>query len=416
MPRLRVVAGPSTDALVPISANSDVPHTIKSDAFEGQILAYIKGFTDADGNVLHSEYFDRDDRKGITWSIQVQGRFLRPISADDVLFGNTFDRPLKLPWGSSAALKFMHFIDPTLEHDLTSNTKPWALSPLVATMPHLAHTRLPDASREPSPVRCRRPPHELRADAVDRKGWPAFPPPQSLTDDTAQLHLALQRPASSSSSPSPSPSPLLSRATSSAESSPDPGSSASASPNPNTLVLEEKEREKEKEKERKKKNRLSASSLASRLSVGGLSREDKLVRHANALQELRGASARRTYFRDAGHRRELVFGPEDVFTTDFCYGFIDFAPTLALHLPGGISFDLMHYWDGQPVRFVCCERRREADGSDSEEGGGGAADEPWGRVLWCVAIELVQDDEQQQQQPPAAANDHQAPGLEDDVD
>lgn len=134
MPRLRAVAGPSLNELVPISVNSDVPHTIVSDAFEGQILTYIKGFTDGEGNVLQSEYFHREDRKGITWSIQVQGmpldrdlllpltpsrlliltcdvassgRFLRPISADDVLFGNTFDRPLKLPWGSGAALKFM---------------------------------------------------------------------------------------------------------------------------------------------------------------------------------------------------------------------------------------------------------------------------------------------------------------------
>jgi Protein of unknown function (DUF1769) len=40
-------------------------------------------------------------------ALRLTGRFLRPISADDVLFGNTFDRPLKLPWGSSAALKFM---------------------------------------------------------------------------------------------------------------------------------------------------------------------------------------------------------------------------------------------------------------------------------------------------------------------
>ncbi len=73
MPRLRAVAGPSQDKLVPISVNSDVPHNIVSDAFEGQILAYIKGFMDEDGNVLESEYFHREDRKGITWSIQVQG-------------------------------------------------------------------------------------------------------------------------------------------------------------------------------------------------------------------------------------------------------------------------------------------------------------------------------------------------------
>ena len=67
------------------------------------------------------------------------------------MFGNTFDRPLKLPWGSGAALKFMQyvsdspslhshggcsdlssdfsscsFVDPTLEHALDSAT-PWAL-------------------------------------------------------------------------------------------------------------------------------------------------------------------------------------------------------------------------------------------------------------------------------------------------
>ena len=73
MPRLSVVAGPSLDALVPITVNSGIPHNIVSDAFEGQILAYIKGFTDEEGNDLQSEYFQREDRKGITWSIQTQG-------------------------------------------------------------------------------------------------------------------------------------------------------------------------------------------------------------------------------------------------------------------------------------------------------------------------------------------------------
>lgn len=62
---------------------------------------------------------------------------------------------------------------------------------------------------------------------------------------------------------------------------------------------------------------------------------------------------------------------------DFCYGFINFTPTLSLQLPGGLSFDLMRYWDGQPVQFVCCERKKdELDGN------------PWGRIFWCVAIEV----------------------------
>lgn len=77
MPRLSVVAGPSLDALVPISVNSGKPHNIVSDAFEGQVLAFVKGFTDEEGNVLESEYFQREDRRGITWSIQTQGNVIR---------------------------------------------------------------------------------------------------------------------------------------------------------------------------------------------------------------------------------------------------------------------------------------------------------------------------------------------------
>jgi hypothetical protein len=73
MPRLRVVAGTSLSDLKPITVNSGTTSSLSSSTFEGQVLAYIKDFTDSDGNVLESEYFDREDRKGVTWSIQVQG-------------------------------------------------------------------------------------------------------------------------------------------------------------------------------------------------------------------------------------------------------------------------------------------------------------------------------------------------------
>lgn len=66
--------------------------------------------------------------------------------------------------------------------------------------------------------------------------------------------------------------------------------------------------------------------------------------------------------------------------TDFCYGFLEFNPSLALRLPGGISFDLMRYWDGQPVRFVCCQRKPHQGGQDSL---------PWGPVFWSVVIEMA---------------------------
>jgi len=69
--------------------------------------------------------------------------------------------------------------------------------------------------------------------------------------------------------------------------------------------------------------------------------------------------------------------------TDFCYGFLEFAPSLALRLPGGLTFDLVRYWDGQPVKFVCCQRKNSsaADGED-----------PWGTLFWCVSIEMANND------------------------
>lgn len=74
-------------------------------------------------------------------------------------------------------------------------------------------------------------------------------------------------------------------------------------------------------------------------------------------------------------------------TTEFGYGFIEFSPELAVKIPGGLSFNIARYWDGQPVRFVCCERSAAED-----------AQEPWGRVLWCVSVELDEGETAQELQ------------------
>ena len=41
---------------------------------------------------------------------------MQPHTADDILFGNAFERPLKLPWGFSAALKFMQYVHGCTKH------------------------------------------------------------------------------------------------------------------------------------------------------------------------------------------------------------------------------------------------------------------------------------------------------------
>ncbi|KDQ13405.1 hypothetical protein BOTBODRAFT_33710 [Botryobasidium botryosum FD-172 SS1] len=270
MPRLAVLAGPSPSQLIPITVNSDDWFPVTSERFDGRISVHLKGYVDDKGNAPQSEYFNISERKGVTWSIQVQGRFLQPMSADDVLFGNTFDRPLKLPWGSSAAIKFMEYMDPTIKHDLYGQ-RPWALSPLLATMPYLSHVTHPADSPLPPAPGPKKPLHDDITALV----------PSEYTHDT----------------------------------------------HPDT------------------------------------------------------PSKRRAYFADTSHRRATHIEPSDVLTTDFCYGFISF-PHLYLNLPGGISFDLVRYWDGQPVRFVCCKR--------SSQGAVPADDE----MFWCVEIRMAPSEDE----------------------
>ncbi|KAF8627916.1 hypothetical protein AX15_004178 [Amanita polypyramis BW_CC] len=314
--RLRILAGPCPNNLVPITdiVNTSTTHKVSSDLFKGEIAVYIKYFTDKDGDMRHSDYFQRGDRQGITWSIQVSGRFLEPQSADDILFGNIFDRPLYMPWGSSAALKFMQYTDPTLEHDLFSQTKPWALSPLIATMPHFAHKR-------------------IESDGKEDYSLDVLPQSHSWNDFTAELYRASVVEVSSSESSISSMDRV-------------PGDDLDKLPisNPDD-IRPDKGKKRRKSTARKKELQFETATL------------------------------RREYFNKAEHRQAIQFGPEDIISTDFCYGFLEFNPSIALRLPGGLSFDLMRYWDGQPVKFVCCERKKYG------------CEEAWGRVFWCVVIE-----------------------------
>lgn len=280
MPRLRVLAGPSLEELTTVRANSDQSVSIKSDAFEGEIAVYIKDFADEYGKVRHSEYFDVPERQRITWSLQMQGRFLNTYSSDDILFGNVFDRPFQLPWGFGAAVKFMQFRDPTLEQDLTSKTTPWALSPFISTMPYTRHKRL-----------------------EEDEDIPRFPPPRPIGEDTSDLRT-----------------------------------------------------------------------------------QDGMLSPARP-KDPKNNIARRAWFKKTAYRKDVSFGPDDLLTVDFCHNHLYFSPKgIDLRIPGGIKIDVMRYWDGQPVKFVCCERVRK--GEVQEKGA-----KPWGRVLFCIVIELASEAE-----------------------
>ncbi|EJU02289.1 hypothetical protein DACRYDRAFT_99950 [Dacryopinax primogenitus] len=153
MVHLRVYAGTSVQNLSLIPVNTNTWVDISSPQFEGRVAVQLKGYIGPRGEKPQSKYFERPDRKGKTWSVAFQGRFLEEISADDLMFGNIFDRPIILPWGTSAVMSFMSLVDPTLTHDLYA-PRPWALSPAISSFPFLSHARgssLPE-ERHPSEV------------------------------------------------------------------------------------------------------------------------------------------------------------------------------------------------------------------------------------------------------------------------
>jgi hypothetical protein len=162
-PKLRISAGASVESLSVLHINDESkPLDIADEGCEGQIIVRIKNFTgelpSTDDSASHSDtpYFDHSYAKGCTWSIGIQGRFKDTVDVDDVEFGNLFDTPIKsiLPYGTSAALKALSYIDPNLHHDLYAD-KPWAFSPLICTMTRVNVQQV--------------------AEAEGSKGWPAFP-------------------------------------------------------------------------------------------------------------------------------------------------------------------------------------------------------------------------------------------------
>ncbi|KAH9823503.1 hypothetical protein DFH28DRAFT_360162 [Melampsora americana] len=248
-PRIQILAGPTLDQLSPVKVNADQtgPMAIKTDSFEGALIVRIKNFAGVDGEIYRdteSDYFLYNH--DVTWSIQVRGRFLKPTNANDCVFGNTFDQPIRsrLPYGTAIAVKTISYIDPGFESDLYAD-KPWAWSPLLATMNFIKTEKLPS---EDTPL-------------------PEWDGKKPVEDCNTIIK-------STMSDPIP-PKPHL----------------------------------------------------------------------------------RRRYFASEANRLALDLGPKDFINAEFANGFLDFS-TLTLKIPVvNICFSLDKLWDGQPVRYMCLNRK-----------------------------------------------------------
>lgn len=107
-PKLRVLI--STGQAYPPSTICHVngePVSVKNDKFEGKIAVYVKHFEGEGKAGDGDQYFGK--RQDMTYGIVVRGHFLDSPTADEVVFGNVFEQPIRdsLPWGTAIATKFM---------------------------------------------------------------------------------------------------------------------------------------------------------------------------------------------------------------------------------------------------------------------------------------------------------------------
>ncbi|CAO3612954.1 unnamed protein product [Cunninghamella blakesleeana] len=152
MVQLNIRIGESVDTLKPIVINHDdddddqykqQPTYLNTNHFKGTIDIRIKGLT-------HNE--DYFNKSGNTFCVHIHGRFLcnsNNTTADDIIFGNEFEKSLSLPFGFSILTKFAQFIDPGLELHLYEE-QPYAFSPLITTLNHLKISNIIDINNNNS--------------------------------------------------------------------------------------------------------------------------------------------------------------------------------------------------------------------------------------------------------------------------
>ncbi|GAA5834729.1 hypothetical protein JCM11251_003645 [Rhodosporidiobolus azoricus] len=161
-PKILVRAGPSLSHLEPVTVNSPSSSSgggggtsIKGPLFEGSVAVRLVHYPGPRGEKEPPEGCELED-EGETWSISFEGRFGGEghgdeVGVDDIMFGNSWTKPIRdyLPYGTSAALRFVKYVDPSLSCDLYAD-EPWALSPLFATLQRVSVRSTPSSTPLPT--------------------------------------------------------------------------------------------------------------------------------------------------------------------------------------------------------------------------------------------------------------------------
>ncbi|CCU97849.1 unnamed protein product [Malassezia sympodialis ATCC 42132] len=134
MPHLEVKVGPDRFHMEPCRLNDTKhPHEINTEHFVGRVLVRILDAPGAKPGDPAREYFTDRSRR---FCIQIEGRFKKPWSGDDILFGSDFDKFVPFPRAPfNAGMRVARMIDPcTFYEEHPPSGRPYIMSPYAACM------------------------------------------------------------------------------------------------------------------------------------------------------------------------------------------------------------------------------------------------------------------------------------------
>ncbi|KAI9358641.1 hypothetical protein DFJ73DRAFT_819205 [Zopfochytrium polystomum] len=325
---LRIRVGTSVDSLVVCNPNDEArPVRILSEHFDGYFLIRIKNFQgvvpEGEPRIPNCSYFEGRRR---LMSVQFQGSFTQPWTANDLVWSNDWEQPLNVPKVMSLFTKFMSVTDPGSYSDLKID-RPYMRSYVVTAMCTLSAWSpvSEDPMNEPFRV--------------------------NITEDASSLYPTANGP----------------RATSRAN------SLASVSSTTSNLVSVSLSDSAAKPGRRivPPRGASLAASAAAAAEPEEPARDWKLIEKAKKGGE-EGVAARRKFFASEVNRREAIFHPSQV------YGFEVFNPyfdpnSFKTKIPGGVTIDMRRMMRGQPMRtrlmtsdgrtvFLVVELSQESDG------------------------------------------------------
>lgn len=134
MPHLEVKVGPDRFHMEPCRLNDTKhPHEINTEHFVGRVLVRILDAPGAKPGEPAREYFKDRSRR---FCIQIEGRFKKPWTGDDILFGSDFDKFVPFPRAPfNAGMRVARMIDPcTFYEEHPPSGRPYIMSPYAACM------------------------------------------------------------------------------------------------------------------------------------------------------------------------------------------------------------------------------------------------------------------------------------------